>query len=74
MDIKDKRVHRVLIFHGGGAMGAYEAGVFEALHEKMYDDSDGYHHMFNVVGASIGAVNAVLLVTVLKNNGSWKNI
>lgn len=30
LDVKVKKVHRALIFQGGGSLGAYEAGVFEA--------------------------------------------
>jgi NTE family protein len=75
IDKNDKSTQKVLIFQGGGAMGAYEAGVFEALHEKMYKENEEKQPLFDVVaGASIGAVNAVILVTeVIKKNGSWKD-
>ena len=29
-----ERVHRAMIFQGGVALGAYEAGVFQAVVEK----------------------------------------
>lgn len=46
-----------LVFGGGGGKGAYEIGVWEALHEMGYDNK------FNiVVGTSVGALNAALFV------------
>jgi NTE family protein len=43
-----------LVFQGGGALGAYQVGVYKAL------DEAGYHpHWF--VGTSIGAVNAAII-------------
>ena len=29
------KVQRALVLQGGGALGAYQAGVFKALYEKM---------------------------------------
>ena len=44
----------VLVLQGGGALGAYQAGVYHALHEHgLVPDW--------VVGTSIGAINAALL-------------
>ncbi len=69
----NQRNHKVLIFQGGGAMGAYEAGVFMALHEKMFNEND-HQPLFDVIaGASIGAVNAVILVTEVLKTGNWKD-
>ena len=44
----------VLVLQGGGALGAYQAGVYQALHE---------HNLVPdwVVGTSIGAINAALI-------------
>ena len=44
----------VLVLQGGGALGAYQAGVFQALHE---------HNLAPdwIVGTSIGAINAAIL-------------
>lgn len=43
-----------LVLQGGGALGAYQAGVYQALHEhELVPDW--------VVGTSIGAVNAALI-------------
>ncbi|MEP7283822.1 MAG: patatin-like phospholipase family protein [Rubrivivax sp.] len=45
----------VLVLQGGGAMGAYQAGVYEALHEAGIEPDW-------VIGTSIGAINAALIV------------
>lgn len=44
----------VLVFQGGGALGAYQAGVYHALHEAGIEPDW-------VVGTSIGAINAALI-------------
>jgi len=44
----------VLVFQGGGALGAYQAGVFEALSEARLEP--GW-----LAGISIGAVNAAII-------------
>ena len=51
----DRRYERVaLALQGGGALGAYEAGVYEALAELGYAPNW-------LVGVSIGALNAALI-------------
>ena len=32
----NKNKQRALIFQGGGALGAYEAGIFKALHDDFF--------------------------------------
>ncbi len=44
----------VLVFQGGGALGAYQAGVYQALHESGIEPDW-------VIGTSIGAINAGLI-------------
>jgi len=44
----------VLVLQGGGALGAYQAGVFEALHEAGVEPDW-------VIGTSIGAINAAII-------------
>jgi NTE family protein len=44
----------VLVFQGGGALGAYQAGAYEALAELGYQPDW-------VAGISIGAINAALI-------------
>ena len=45
----------VLVLQGGGALGAYQVGVYEALHEAGIEPDW-------VIGTSIGAINAALIV------------
>ena len=44
----------VLVFQGGGALGAYQAGVYQALHEANLEPDW-------VIGTSIGAINASII-------------
>jgi NTE family protein len=44
----------VLVFQGGGALGAYQAGVYQALHEAGIEPDW-------IIGTSIGAINAALI-------------
>src|SRR3546814_12469668 len=53
-DELSQRGQIVLVFQGGGALGAYQAGVYEALHEAGVEPDW-------VVGTSIGAINAALI-------------
>ncbi len=65
---------RALIFQGGGALGAYEAGIFKALHDNYFRNDDNISNtMFDIVaGTSAGAINAVLLVNYVTHRGTWK--
>lgn len=45
----------VLVLQGGGALGAYQSGVYHALHEAGIEPDW-------VIGTSIGAINASLIV------------
>lgn len=44
----------VLVLQGGGALGAYQAGVYEALHEAGIEPDW-------VIGTSIGAINGAII-------------
>src|SRR5260370_21881345 len=44
----------VLVFQGGGALGAYQAGVYQALHQAGIEPDW-------VIGTSIGAINASII-------------
>jgi NTE family protein len=63
----------VLLLQGGGALGAYQAGVYEALAETAL-------HPDWVVGISIGAINAAIIAgnapdrRVDKLRGFWEEI
>jgi len=45
----------VLVLQGGGALGAYQIGVYQAMHEAGIEPDW-------VIGTSIGAINAALIV------------
>ena len=49
-----KRRQIVLVFQGGGALGAFQAGVYQALHEAGIEPDW-------IIGTSIGAINASLI-------------
>lgn len=52
---RPQRCQRVaLIFQGGGALGAYQAGVYQALHEADIEPDW-------VTGVSIGGINAAII-------------
>jgi NTE family protein len=65
---------RVLVLQGGGALGAYEAGVFEALSEQLSKDKEKTDRpLFDIIaGTSGGAINAALLVSYFRDNNTWK--
>jgi len=44
----------VLVLQGGGALGAYQVGVYEAMHEAGVEPDW-------VIGTSVGAINAALI-------------
>jgi NTE family protein len=44
----------VLVLQGGGALGGYQAGVYQALHERGLEPDW-------VIGTSIGAINAAII-------------
>lgn len=51
----------VLVLQGGGALGAYQAGVYQALHEAGIEPDW-------VIGISIGAINASLIAGNAREN------
>src|SRR6478735_9917654 len=44
----------VLVLQGGGALGAYQCGVYQALHEAGVEPDW-------IIGTSIGAINAAII-------------
>jgi len=53
--VSTERKHRIaLVLQGGGALGAYQAGVYQAMHENNLTPDW-------VVGTSIGAINAAII-------------
>jgi NTE family protein len=65
------KFQRALVFQGGGALGAYEAGTYQQMYSKVRKESldDG---LFDIAaGTSIGAINSSVLVGHYLKNGSW---
>lgn len=72
-----KKKMRALVLQGGGALGAFQAGAFKALYEKITreDKENGNEErpLFDIVaGTSIGAINAAVLVSHVIENKTWK--
>ena len=53
-ELKEKYGQVVLVLQGGGALGAYQVGVYQALHEAGVEPDW-------VIGTSIGAVNGAMI-------------
>jgi NTE family protein len=64
---------KVLVLQGGGALGAYQAGVFETMAQRGID-------LDWVVGTSIGAINAAIIAGNVPENrlanlqGFWATV
>ncbi|HKI09118.1 MAG TPA: patatin-like phospholipase family protein [Nitrososphaeraceae archaeon] len=70
-------VNRALIFQGGGSLGAYEVGAYKAIKEEFSQyrraKGRGNEPVFHIVsGTSIGAINAAILVSYVKENKTWE--
>jgi len=68
-------IQRALVFQGGGALGAYQAGVFKSLYQKLRNDKDKdkSESLFDIIaGTSIGAINGAILVSHVLENKSWE--
>jgi NTE family protein len=68
---------RAIIFQGGGSLGAYEAGAYKAFYEMASekDKNTGRKDrpLFDIVaGTSIGAMNASVLVSYVKEKKTWR--
>jgi predicted acylesterase/phospholipase RssA len=68
---------RALVFQVGGAVGAFQAGAFKALYEKLRSDDEkddmANKPLFDIVaGTSIGAINAAILVSYVLENKTWE--
>ena len=63
----------VLVLQGGGALGAYQVGVYEALHDAGIEPDW-------VIGTSIGAINAALIAgnarseRIARLNAFWSHV
>ena len=68
---------RALVLQGGGSLGAYEAGVYQALYERITnkDREKGIKDrpLFDIIaGTSIGAINAAIIVSYAVENNTWE--
>jgi NTE family protein len=61
LNLKNKRI--VLLLQGGGALGAYQVGAYQALQEEFQQQpSNGEKATLDWVGGiSIGAINAAII-------------
>ncbi len=65
------------MFQGGGSLGAYEAGAYKDINEELSqylkEEGRGNESIFHIVaGTSIGAINAAILVSYVKENKTWE--
>jgi NTE family protein len=78
-DTNKKPQQRALVLQGGGALGAYEAGVFSVLYHWIRngireDKDNNNNNIFDIVaGTSIGAINAAIIVSHVKQSGGWNS-
>jgi NTE family protein len=68
---------RALVFQGGGALGAYEAGAYKALYDfvTQRDEREGKkgRHAFDIIaGTSIGAMNSAVLTSYVVEHGTYE--
>jgi NTE family protein len=78
-DVIVKRVHRAMIFQGGAALGAYEAGTYEAIVQRLVKENEGRklkglahekRPLFDIVaGTSIGSMNGAIVVSSVTEEG-----
>jgi NTE family protein len=68
-DNNKSRKQRALVLQGGGALGAYEAGVVKGLCDRLQkeDQKNGEKKdrpLFDIIaGTSIGAINGTILTS-----------
>ena len=70
-------IQRALVFQGGGSLGAYEAGAYKAFYELASERDKNIGRkdkpLFDIVaGTSIGAMNASVLVSYVKEKKTWR--
>jgi NTE family protein len=68
---------RALVLQGGGSLGAYEAGVYNALYYWIRKENDipgENDNIFDIIaGTSIGAINAAFLVSYVTKKRKDEN-
>jgi NTE family protein len=73
MTEKVPKEQRVLIFQGGAALGAYEAGAYKILYSRISENLKRQNrvdeNVFDIIaGTSIGAINAAIIVSHVMEN------
>ena len=68
---------RALVLQGGGSLGAYEAGAYNALYgwlsKKDREDNKEKSITFDIIaGTSIGAMNAAVLTSYVVENNTYE--
>jgi NTE family protein len=66
------KFQRALVFQGGGALGAHEAGTYQQMYSKVRKESLDDRLFDIVAGTSIGAINSSVLVGHYLKNRSWE--
>jgi NTE family protein len=79
MSQKVPKAQRVLIFQGGAALGAYEAGAYRVLYDSICKQIQDNENVFDIIaGTSIGAINATIIVSHVmenkKQHPSWSRL
>jgi NTE family protein len=74
---KENNKMRALVLQGGGAIGAFQAGAFKALYEKITKEdkengNDGRPLFDIIAGTSIGAINAAVIASHVIENKTWR--
>ena len=68
---------RALVLQGGGSLGAYEAGAYEALYgwlsKRDKEEGKEKNITFDIIaGTSIGAMNAAVLTSYVVENDTYE--
>ena len=77
VDKTASKAQRALVLQGGGALGAYEAGVLNVLSRNLRmedkENGEGNRLLFYVIaGTSIGAMNGAILISQYLETKSWE--
>ena len=77
------RKQRAFVMQGGGSLGAYEAGVYRVLYDRISKSLERSNrtdeNVFDIIaGTSIGAINAAIIINHVlinrKQNPSWSQL
>jgi NTE family protein len=62
-----------IVLQGGGALGAYEAGVVKAIFDKLKEQTGSTASFDIIAGTSIGAITASILANYFIQHNKWEN-